>query len=49
MLGLGYAGHAGWDTLHHEGRGFTEVRRWYPPWCAVIDLTVAVPLLAGWV
>jgi hypothetical protein len=48
LLGAGYAAHAGWDMLHHEGRGPTRVRAWYPPFCAVIDLVIAVPLLAGW-
>ena len=48
LLGAGYAAHAAWDTLHHEGRGPTHVRGWYPPFCAVLDLVVAVPLLAGW-
>jgi hypothetical protein len=48
LLGAGYVAHAGWDTLHHEGRGPTRVRSWYPPFCAVIDVVIAVPLLAGW-
>jgi hypothetical protein len=48
LLGIGYAAHAGWDVVHHEGRGPTRVRSWYPPFCAVFDLVVAVPLLAGW-
>lgn len=48
LLGVGYAAHAGWDVVHHGGRGPTRVRAWYPPFCAVIDLVIAVPLLAGW-
>lgn len=48
LLGAGFAAHACWDMLHHEGRGPTRVRTWYPPWCATIDLVIAVPLAAGW-
>ena len=48
LLGAGYMAHAGWDTIHHAGRGPTHVRTWYPPFCAVIDFVIAVPLLAGW-
>jgi hypothetical protein len=48
LIGAGFAAHAGWDLLHHEGRGPTWVRSWYPPFCAAIDLVIAVPLLAGW-
>lgn len=48
FLGAGFAAHAAWDMLHHEGRGPTRVRSWYPPFCATVDLVIAVPLLAGW-
>ena len=48
VIGAGFAAHAGWDLLHHEGRGPTAVRRWYPPFCAAVDLVIAVPLVAGW-
>ena len=48
LIGAGFAAHACWDVLHHEGRGPTAVRSWYPPFCATIDLVIAVPLLAGW-
>lgn len=49
ILGLGFLAHAAWDTIHHEHHGPTEVRTWYPPFCAVADFVLAVPLLAGWV
>ena len=48
LIGVGFAAHACWDLLHHEGRGPTDVRTWYPPFCATVDLVIAVPLLAGW-
>ena len=49
LLGAGYVAHAVWDALHHEGRGPTHVRTWYPPFCVVADLVIATPLLAGWI
>jgi hypothetical protein len=48
LIGAGFLAHAGWDMLHHEGRGPTRVRTWYPPFCAAVDVVIAVPLLAGW-
>jgi hypothetical protein len=49
LLGLGFLGHAAWDAIHHEGHGPTEVRTWYPPFCAVADLVIGVPVLLGWI
>jgi Family of unknown function (DUF6010) len=49
LLGLGFLAHAAWDWLHHDGHGRTHVRTWYPPFCVVADVVIAVPLLAGWV
>lgn len=49
LLGLGYLAHGGWDWLHHNNHGPTRVRRWYLPFCVVIDVVIGVPLLAGWV
>jgi hypothetical protein len=49
LLGLGFLAHAAWDWLHHDGHGPTHVRTWYPPFCVVADVVIAVPLLAGWV
>jgi hypothetical protein len=49
LLGLGFLAHAGWDWIHHEGHGPTRVRTWYPPFCVVADVVIAVPILAGWV
>ncbi len=48
LLGLGFLAHAAWDWLHHDGHGPTHVRTWYPPFCVVADVVIAVPLLAGW-
>jgi hypothetical protein len=25
------------------------VRTWYPPFCVVADVAIAIPLLAGWI
>jgi hypothetical protein len=49
LLGLGFLAHAGWDWIHHDGHGPTRVRTWYPPFCVVADVVIAVPVLAGWV
>ncbi len=49
LLGLGFLAHGIWDVFHHEHHGPTEVRTWYPPFCAVADFVLAVPLLAGWI
>jgi hypothetical protein len=45
LLGLGFLAHAGWDWLHHDGHGPTAVRSWYPPFCVVADVVIAIPLL----
>jgi hypothetical protein len=49
LLGIGFIAHGAWDWLHHDNRGFTPVRTWYPPFCAVADIVIGVPLLAEWV
>jgi hypothetical protein len=48
LLGAGYVAHGGWDWLHHNNHGPTQVRTWYPPWCVAVDVVIGVPLLAGW-
>jgi hypothetical protein len=47
LLGIGFIGHAAWDALHHEHHGPTEVRTWYPPFCAVADLALGLPIALG--
>jgi uncharacterized protein DUF6010 len=47
LLGIGFVGHAAWDSLHHEHHGPTEVRTWYPPFCAVADLVIGLPVALG--
>jgi hypothetical protein len=49
VLGLGFIAHGGWDWLHHDGHGPARIRTWYPPFCVVVDVVTAIPLLAGWV
>lgn len=49
VLGLGFLAHAAWDWWHHNDHGPTHVRSWYPPFCAVADVVIGVPVLAGWV
>lgn len=44
-LVAGLVGHAGWDWAHHAGWG-APVARWYPPFCAAMDLSAAAVLLA---
>jgi hypothetical protein len=48
VLGIGYLAHGAWDWLHHDDHGPTHVRTWYPPFCVVADVAIAIPLLAGW-
>ena len=48
LVGVGFLAHAAWDAVHHEGHGPTRVRTWYPPFCVMADLVIALPLLAGW-
>ena len=47
LIGAGWIAHAIWDALHHEHHGPTEVKTWYPPFCATADLAVGIPLIAG--
>jgi hypothetical protein len=47
LLGIGFIAHAVWDAIHHEGHGPTEVRSWYPPFCAVADLVIGLPIVLG--
>jgi hypothetical protein len=47
LLGFGFIAHAAWDAVHHDHHGPTEVSTWYPPFCAVADLVLALPLLVG--
>ena len=49
LLGIGFLAHAAWDWWHHDGHGPTRVRTWYPPFCAVADVIIGVPVLVGWV
>ena len=49
VVGLGFIAHGVWDWLHHNHRGPTEVRTYYPPFCAVADIVIGIPLLAEWV
>ena len=48
VIGAGWIAHGLWDALHHEHHGPTEVKTWYPPFCATADLVVGIPLIAGW-
>ena len=47
LIGAGWIAHGLWDAIHHEHRGPTEVRTWYPPFCATADLAIGIPLIAG--
>jgi hypothetical protein len=49
LLGIGFIAHGAWDWLHHDNRGPTRVRSWYPPLCVVADVVIGVPLLADWI
>ena len=47
LIGAGWIAHGFWDAIHHEHHGPTEVRTWYPPFCAAADLAIGIPLVAG--
>jgi hypothetical protein len=47
LIGAGWIAHGFWDAIHHEGHGPTDVKTWYPPFCATADLVVGVPLVLG--
>ena len=47
VLGLGFVAHGVWDALHHEHHGWTRVRTYYPPFCAVADFVIAAGILTG--
>ena len=49
VIGLGFIAHGVWDWLHHNHRGPTAVPTYSPPFCAVADIVIGVPLLAEWV
>ncbi len=44
-----YAAHGLWDFAHHEHSQLVETPIWYPPFCAVADVVIAVGLTAVWV
>lgn len=47
LLALGFVAHGIWDALHHEHHGWTRVRTYYPPFCAVADFVIGGAILAG--
>jgi hypothetical protein len=47
VLGLGFLGHGAWDALHHEGHGWTKVRTYWPPFCAVADVVIGAAILTS--
>jgi hypothetical protein len=47
LLGVGFIAHGIWDALHHEHHGWTRVRTYYPPFCAVADFVIGGAVLAG--
>ena len=47
LIGAGWVAHGFWDAIHHEHHGPTEVKTWYPPFCATADLVVGIPLIVG--
>ncbi len=46
LLAAGYAAHGLWDLVHHPRGVTTPVRSWYPPFCVVFDVVLAVFILA---
>ena len=46
LLAAGYAAHGLWDLVHHPRAVTTPVPRWYPPFCVVIDVLLALFIVA---
>ena len=44
-LAAGFGAHAVWDVMHHARRPGLGIRRWFPPFCAAFDVTVAALVL----
>ena len=47
LLGIGFLAHGAWDAIHHEGHGWTKVRTYWPPFCAVADVVIGAAILSG--
>ncbi len=47
LIGAGWIAHGFWDAIPHEGHGPTDVKTWYPPFCATADFVVGIPLVLG--
>jgi hypothetical protein len=47
-LAIGFFAHALWDIAHHPNLIKTEVRVWFPPFCAVYDCLVGAFLLLAY-
>ncbi len=46
---IAYAVHGAWDWAHHYGHPrLVTIPRWYPPFCAAVDVVFALGLTAIW-
>jgi hypothetical protein len=50
LLPAAYVGHGLWDCAHHNRAklGLVHIPQWYVPWCAAIDLVIALGLVVVW-
>lgn len=46
ILALGFFAHALWDLAHHYKGVNTQVRIWYPPFCAAYDCVIGLFLVS---
>ena len=49
IIPIGLIAHAVWDFLHHrKSHMLADIPEWYIPFCIVVDLVLAIVLLASW-
>ena len=49
IIPIGLIAHAVWDFLHHrKPHMLADIPEWYIPFCIVVDLVLAIVLLASW-
>jgi hypothetical protein len=47
-LAAGYAVHGVWDGLHHFKKVQTPIVNWFPPMCAVFDMSISLFIIWVW-
>jgi hypothetical protein len=47
-LAAGYAVHGVWDGMHHFMKVQTPIVKWFPPMCAVFDISISLFIIWTW-